>query len=251
MRTPTGRGWHDHPDDPDGVQRWHDGRDWTDRTTGVATGRPRVAAEQEEVDEQGPLPDRRGWHQRAGDPVGVLRWFDGTAWTNRTTGTPKAVADDSPDAPVPEAVARLVPDARWESITATSEMSSWWIRSGATVAVVSRLPPSEVRITVGLAADVAYRAETSHHLNELNRTDLKFGRLFLVGNDESGRGAILMQEFLPGELLDSESPIAARAVRLVVATVLAQADRLAGFLVPRFSGRPFRDDEHFFILMCQ
>jgi hypothetical protein len=192
MPTPTSRGWYDHPDDPDGVQRWHDGRDWTDRTTGVATGGPRVAAEQEEAVEQPePLPDRRGWHQRASDPAGVLRWFDGTGWSNRATGAPKVADDDPFDASIPALIMRLVPGERPESILATADMSSWWFRSGSTVAVVSHRPPTEARVTVGLASDVPYRAETSHYLNELNRTDLKYGRLFLVGNDESGRGAIL------------------------------------------------------------
>jgi Protein of unknown function (DUF2510) len=40
VTTPTVRGWYARPGDPDGLQRWWDGKSWTDRTTGSVAGRP-------------------------------------------------------------------------------------------------------------------------------------------------------------------------------------------------------------------
>lgn len=37
---PDRRGWHQHPNDPAGVQRWYDGTSWTGRTTGEARSTP-------------------------------------------------------------------------------------------------------------------------------------------------------------------------------------------------------------------
>lgn len=83
MSGPTRRGWHEHPDDRDGVLRWFDGKAWTDRTIGKPTGRERTPAP---IPEPVPVPSHRGWHDHPDDPTGVQRWFDGTVWTDRTTG---------------------------------------------------------------------------------------------------------------------------------------------------------------------
>ena len=52
----------------------------------------------------------------------------------------------------------------------------------------------QLRVTLGLALDVPYTPEVSHVVNRLNNKHLLFGRMFLIGNDDSGRGCILMQE---------------------------------------------------------
>jgi hypothetical protein len=105
------RGWYQHSDDPQGVQRWFDGTEWTHRTTGRPSGRmptphlpatdqlaeaasagPRIAELQQgrptlpSPVPQGPPPVGRGWNDYPGDPPGVQRWYNGTQWTNRLTG---------------------------------------------------------------------------------------------------------------------------------------------------------------------
>jgi hypothetical protein len=38
MAQPTVKGWYARPGDPDGLQRWWDGKSWTNRTTGGPSG---------------------------------------------------------------------------------------------------------------------------------------------------------------------------------------------------------------------
>jgi hypothetical protein len=92
---PTVRGWYAHQDDPAGIQRWFDGRGWTNSTTGSAKDGspvPTVPAAPEPLASAAPAiavapaPPQRGWYPYPGDPDGVSRWFNGTRWTNDLTG---------------------------------------------------------------------------------------------------------------------------------------------------------------------
>jgi hypothetical protein len=235
------------------VSRWFDGKQWTDRTTGKPTGRARVIDAEPTDAELELLPNGRGWHHKASDPPGVDRWFDGGSWTARTTGRPQVAYEEPVNSLfrlVPEAFAHAIPGVDVTSAYRSEACDEfWWFKTQRTVVTISLLEGVQIRITVGVAADVPYDSIVSHHLSELNRSYLKFGRIYLIGNDESGRGAILMQEILRGEAISTSFRPSVENLEQVGSTLIAQGEHLANDLVSRFNGRPFRDDEHMFLMM--
>ena len=41
------------------------------------------------------IPSTRGWHVRDDDPPGMMRWYDGSGWTNQVIGGLKAELDSA------------------------------------------------------------------------------------------------------------------------------------------------------------
>ena len=152
---------------------------------------------------------------------------------------PGLVADYLDDASTPKQVA---PDPVHEA------NPSWSFTNGSvlTVGAVFR-DTDQLRLTLGLALDVPYSPEVSHAVNHLNNKELVFGRMFLIGNDESGRGCILMQEIVSCVGLSQESAPSLQDLLLTVGTLGGQASRLAPDLRERFGGRPFTEDDAFFL----
>ena len=71
------------------------------------------------------------------------------------------------------------------------EAPAWSFRCGPVLTVASIHPDeNELRLTLGLAINIPYTTDVSHHVNRFNHHDLVFGRAFLIGNEESGRGAV-------------------------------------------------------------
>jgi hypothetical protein len=128
---------------------------------------------------------------------------------------------------------------------------AWWFRPDEALAIISVMQQSEIRITLGLAIDVPYSAQTSHYLNGLNQTELVYGRLFLVGNEESSKGAVLMQEIVQGDSLSWDYPASLQNFLRIGATMVGQADRISKSLGLEVGGRRLNDDEHMFVWMHQ
>lgn len=87
---PKARGWYPHPNDPEGVRRWFNGADWSQRTTGTprtpsVSTTSTIAAPSTDTSAV-PAPKSRGWHHYSSDPEAVSRWYTGTHWTNKLTG---------------------------------------------------------------------------------------------------------------------------------------------------------------------
>jgi hypothetical protein len=81
------------------------------------------------------------------------------------------------------------------------DFPAWWFRSSPEVLGVAAIytKTNELRVTLGLAIDIPYSSEVFRDVNRLNNKELVFGRAFLVGNDESGRAAVLMQDIIFGD----------------------------------------------------
>ena len=127
---------------------------------------------------------------------------------------------------------------------------SWGFRTGPIITVVAMYPErNELRVTPGLAIDVPYTPAVSHYVNRLNNKELVFGRAFLVGNDESGLGAVLMQEIIFGHSLSWDYPPSVQYALQQIATLSGQAARLAPDVVTRCGGRHFNDGEGTFLQM--
>lgn len=107
----------------------------------------------------------------------------------------------------------------------------------------------QLRVTLGLAFDVPYGPEVSHYVNHLNNKELVFGRMFLIGNDESGRGCILMQEIFSCESLSEEFLPSLKNLLLTIATLGGQGSRVAPQIHERFGGRAFNEEDAFFLQM--
>jgi hypothetical protein len=125
---------------------------------------------------------------------------------------------------------------------------SWSFTNGSvlTVGAVWR-DSDQLRLTLGLAVDVPYSPEVSHVVNQMNNKEIVFGRMFLIGNDESGRGCILMQEIVSCAALSWEFPPSLQNLILVIGTLGGQASRLAPELRNQFGGRPFTEEDAFFL----
>jgi hypothetical protein len=128
------------------------------------------------------------------------------------------------------------------------EFPSWWFRSGAVLGVAAIFPKSnELRWTMGLAIDIPYSEEVFREVNRLNNKELVFGRAFLVGNDESGLGAVLLQEIIFGDGISWEYVPSVQNALRIMATLVGQVSRLAPKLLETYDARPMRDDEAFFL----
>lgn len=125
---------------------------------------------------------------------------------------------------------------------------SWSFMNGSllTVATIFR-ELEQLRVTLGLALDVPYTPEVSHIVNRLNNKELIFGRMFLIGNDESGRGCILMQEIFTCDSLSEDYPPSLQNLLRVIATLGGQGSRLAPQLHEQFGGHPFAEKDAFFL----
>ncbi len=154
---------------------------------------------------------------------------------------------------VPWLVASKLEDATAPAPTllASEEAPSWSFRTGPVLTVAAVFPESnELRITLGLAIDVPYRPEVSHDVNRLNQRELVFGRAFLVGNAESGHGAVLAQEIVFGESLSWDFPPSIQNLLRIIATLSGQAGRLAPEFFSRYAGaRPLTDNEAMVLLV--
>jgi hypothetical protein len=153
---------------------------------------------------------------------------------------------------VPWLVAEKVDDATTPTPVMPGVMHeqfpSWSFRVSEVLAVAAVYPKTnELRITPGLGIHVPYTPEVSHYVNRLNNKQLIFGRAFLVGNEESGLGGVLMQEIIFGDTLSWDYPPSVQYALRQIATVCGQAVRLAPDLIARFNARPLRDDEAFFL----
>ncbi len=136
------------------------------------------------------------------------------------------------------------------TLLSSAEAPSWSFRTGPALAVAAIFPEAnELRVTVGLAIDIPYRPEVTHYVNSLNTTQLVFGRAFLVGNDESGRGAVLAQEIVFGESVSWDFPPSIQNLLRIIATLCGQAARLGPELFSRYGTRPMTDDEAPFLLI--
>jgi len=126
---------------------------------------------------------------------------------------------------------------------------SWSFTTTGSILTVGALfhDSEQLRVTVGLAVDVPYDPQVSHVVNHLNNKELVYGRMFLIGNEGSGRGCILMQEIFTAVSIDEEFVPSLQNLLLVIGTMGGQASRLAPGLREQFGGRPFNPDDAFFL----
>lgn len=126
---------------------------------------------------------------------------------------------------------------------------SWSFTSTGEILTVGALfhDSGQLRVTLGLAVDVPYDPQVSHIVNHLNNKELVYGRMFLIGNEESGRGCVLMQEIFAAQSIAEEFAPSLQNLLLVIATMGGQASRLAPGLRERFGGRAFSPEEAFFL----
>lgn len=129
------------------------------------------------------------------------------------------------------------------------EHPSWSFTSGSVLAVggISHAN-QQLRVTLGVVFDVPYGPEVSHYVNHLNNKELVFGRMFLIGNDESGRGCILMQEIFSCESISEEFTPSLQNLLWMIATLCGQGSRLAPQIREQFGGRAFNEEDAFFLL---
>lgn len=131
---------------------------------------------------------------------------------------------------------------------------AWHFQLGS-VLVVAYIPPpvdpahAQLRINVGLAIDVPYRHEVAEYVNQLNHSELTFGRMFLfgdvpfLGDTYGGLCGVVMQEIVYGESLSWEYSPSLQNLLKITATLVGQGDRLAPGLLERFGGRSLTADE--------
>lgn len=126
---------------------------------------------------------------------------------------------------------------------------SWSFTTAEQVLTVGAIfhDSGQLRVTLGLALDVPYTPDVSHVVNHFNNKYLLFGRMFLIGNDDSGRGCVLMQEiFLCNSLSDEYAPSIQNLVD-VMAALGGQSSQLAPQIREQFGGRPFTAEDAFFL----
>lgn len=124
---------------------------------------------------------------------------------------------------------------------------TFWIRTAVGTIKVYNNSRTEMRVTLGLVLDVPYTSDVAVRLNRLNYKEMVFGRLYLVGNDESGRGAILMQEIVHAAPVSWDHMPSVQHVVYVVAHLLGMADNMAPPLLQQFGGRLFTREDGMFI----
>ncbi len=126
---------------------------------------------------------------------------------------------------------------------------AWSFRMTDTALVVLSINQNAIlSITAGLALDVPFTAEVSHHLNKLNAEVVTVGRLFLVEFEGMGRGAILMQELAYyTDLPEDHSPSLQALVRLM-GKVAGLSARLPPELCEQLGGHVPSDETDLLIL---
>jgi hypothetical protein len=105
----------------------------------------------------------------------------------------------------------------------------------------------QLRVTTGVAFGVPYAPQVSHGVNRINNKELLFGRMFLIGNEESGLGCILMQEIFLADGLSQEHPASLQNLLRVIAALGGQGSRLAPQLREQYGGTAFTEDQAFFL----
>ena len=106
---------------------------------------------------------------------------------------------------------------------------SWSFTTTGEILTVGALfhDSEQLRVTLGLAIDVPYDPQVSHVVNHLNNKELVYGRMFLIGNEDSGRGCILMQEIFAAQSISEEFPPSLQNLLMVIGAMGGQASRLA------------------------
>lgn len=125
---------------------------------------------------------------------------------------------------------------------------SWSFLNGSLLTVGAIFHDTgQLRVTTGIAVGVPYAPEVSHAINRINNKILLFGRMFLIGNEESGLGCILMQEIFLADSLSQEHPGSLQNLLSVIAALGGQGGTVAPQLREEFHGRAFTEDEAFFL----
>jgi hypothetical protein len=125
---------------------------------------------------------------------------------------------------------------------------SWSFMNGSLLTVGAIFHDTgQLRVTTGIAFGVPYTPEVSHSVNRINNKVLLFGRMFLIGNEESGLGCILMQEIFLADSLSQEHPASLQNLLSVIAAFGGQGGRVAPELREQYGGEPFTEDQAFFL----
>jgi len=125
---------------------------------------------------------------------------------------------------------------------------SWSFMNGSLLTVGSIFHDTgQLRVTTGISYGVPYTPEVSHGINRVNNKVLLFGRMFLIGNEESGMGCILMQEIFLADSLSQEHPASLQNLLRVIAALGGQGGKVAPELREQYGGEPFVEDQAFFL----
>jgi hypothetical protein len=116
----------------------------------------------------------------------------------------------------------------------------WRLRFSPALVVLRIHKNAVLAITAGLALDVPYNRDVSHHINHLNATDLTVGRMFVKEFEGTGRGAIVMQEIVYCQ--DMAGPPSLSTLLRIIGKVGGVAARLAPDLCQQFGGHVPPDD---------
>jgi|GEM_PF-5421876 len=126
---------------------------------------------------------------------------------------------------------------------------AWSFRMAETALVVLSINQNAIlSITAGLALDVPFTAEVSHHLNKLNAEMLTVGRLFLVEFEGTGRGAVLMQELAYCTDVPVDHAQSLQTLVRLVGKVAGLSARLSPELCEQLGGHFPPDDADLLIL---
>lgn len=122
--------------------------------------------------------------------------------------------------------------------------SSWRFTFGDAIAVVAIAEKSlGVRVTAGVAKALPFGPDALALVNSINRDELTHGRAFLLGNEERGLGAIVLQEFMFGEFILEEAPVTSNIFLKTLITVVGTAGRLAGEICAPGGPEPFEETD--------
>lgn len=98
-----------------------------------------------------------------------------------------------------------------------------------------------LRLVFSVLADVGYSADSLWRVNALNRDGIVvFGKLFLVGSDETGRGQTVLDHVIFFEPFDVEHFPSLKAFVMQLSSVVDNAHELGEALQPDIGG--FRID---------
>lgn len=126
----------------------------------------------------------------------------------------------------------------------------WKLRRDTSLAVVTAVdaPLRQLRITVGVVTDLLLNAELAFAVNDANR-DLSFGRTYMDGDWETGKGSVLMQEIIPIDLLSLKYRPSQQFVMTMIRDLTDRANHLCPIFLERFGARPFFDKEVRYLLV--
>ena len=140
---------------------------------------------------------------------------------------------------IPHLLAQVYPDMFKEVLPG----AAWKLRRGSSLTLICVLDdPPQVRITVGVVTNAPLGVDLSLAVNNVNR-ELWFGRAYMEGNWDIGKGSVLMQEIIVADLLSLQYGPSLQFVVTMIGTLTAKANELSPSLVERFGARPLLDDE--------